>query len=138
VIESLDLPGVEFLPGKIYAVAPINGLKVPFRTNLTLRRVLKNNKVRAGAMMFRYAKDKPLGQLTADYQSAAILGLMRECPIEDGSELGADLCLTLDGVTGAAHPAPTNALTRFKNTQAAAATIADAWPNVKPPKGAIL
>jgi hypothetical protein len=129
---------VEFLPGKTYAVAPINGLKVPFRTNLTLRRVTKTNKVRVGGMMFRYAKDKPLGQITADYQSATILGLLRDCAIEEGAELSPDMCMTLCGVTSSAHPAPSNAVTRFNNTKAAAATIADAWPNVKAPKGAVL
>ncbi|MDO9223938.1 MAG: hypothetical protein Q7U20_09545 [Caulobacter sp.] len=138
VVESLDLPGVEFLPGKIYTLAKVNGLKVPFRTDLTLRRMTKTNKIIVGSMMFRYAKGKALSDLAADYQAAAIFGFMKECAVEDGAELDRSLCITLDGFTGAPHAAPTNSVTLFKNTQAACATIAEAWPNTQPPKGAVL
>lgn len=138
VVEALDLPGVEFQPGKTYPLAKVHGLKVLFGTNASLRRIGRNNKVRVGAMMFRYAKGKPLALLAAQYQSSAIFGFLKECVVEDGAELDRSLCVTLDGFTGTAHEAPTDAVTKFKDTQAACATIADAWPNVKPPKGAVI
>ena len=138
VIEGLDLPGVQFLPGKTYTLAKVNGLKVPFKTDLTLRRMTKTNKILVGSMMFRYAKGKALSTLAGDYQAAAILGFLKECEIEDGAEVDRALCITLDGFTGAPHCAPSNAVTMFKNTQAACATIAEAWPNTAPPKGCVL
>jgi hypothetical protein len=138
VVGELDLPGVEFLPGKTYSLGKINGLKVPFGTNLSLRRTTKSNKMTAGAVMFRYAKGKNLSAETAAYQSAAILGFLRQLPSEDGVEIDPALCITLDGHSAIPHRAPSKAITMFKNTLAACETIADAWPNVKPPKGAFI
>jgi hypothetical protein len=60
------------------------------------------------------------------------------CPVEEGAEIDRALCVILDGYLGTIHRAPSDSVTRFKNTLAACATIADAWPNVKPPKGAVL
>ena len=138
VAEALDLPGVEFLPGKTYSLGAVNGLKVPFGTSVTLRRTTKQNKVKVGALMLRYAKGKELLPLRGEYQAAAIFGFLRSCGKEDGAEVDKDLCITLDAYSGKLHCAPGCAITYIKNPEAACATIADAWPNVKPPKGAVL
>ncbi|RAK57748.1 hypothetical protein [Phenylobacterium deserti] len=138
VVSSLDLAGLEVLPGKKHQVAPIGGLKVPFVSNLLLRKVSKTNKVRVGALMLRYSKGKELPKLTAEYQSALIFGLLQHTHAEAGAEIDPALCLTLDCHTGSAHPAPSKAVTMFKNVSAACATIADAWPNTMPPQGAVL
>jgi hypothetical protein len=138
VVEAIDLPGVEFHTGKTYVLGKTEGLKVPFVTNLTLRRITKTNKVTTGSLMLRYSKGRALPKKVADYQSAIIHGLLGTCAIEDGAQLDRSLCLVLDGFLGASYCAPSNSVTLFKNTLAACATIADAWPNVKPPLGAIV
>jgi hypothetical protein len=138
VVGDLDLPGVEFHPGKTYSVPKAGGLKVIFGSNLSLRRMAKGNKLKVGALMLRYAKDKALPPLAAEYQSAMILGFLQQTVVEEGAELDTGLCITLDCHTGLAQPAPSKAVTMFKNTLAACATIADAWPNTPMPPNAIL
>lgn len=138
VIGGLDLPGVEFRPGKTYSLPKEGGLKIVFGSNLVLRRMAKGNKLKVGALMLRYAKGKPLLPAAAEYQSAMILGFLQQLGTEEGAELDPALCITLDCHTGIAQPAPSKAVTMFKNTQAACATIADAWPNTPKPPNAIL
>lgn len=138
VVENLDLPGVEFHPGKTYSVPKVGGLRVVFGSNLTLRRMAKGNKLKVGALVLRYAKDKPLPPLTAEYQSAMTLGFLGQIGAEDGAELDPSLCITLDCQSGLAQAAPSKAVTMFKNTLAACATIAEAWPNTPKPPNAIL
>jgi hypothetical protein len=36
------------------------------------------------------------------------------------------------------HEAPTDSVSRFKNMEAACASIAERWPNVAPPPNAVL
>lgn|GEM_PF-3357033 len=138
VIGGLDLPGVEFHPGKSYSVPKAGGLKIIFGSNLILRRMAKGNKLKVGALMLRYAKGKPLLPAAAEYQSAMILGFLQQLGVEEGAELDPGLCITLDCHTGIAQPAPSKAITMFKNSLAACATIADAWPNTPKPPGAVI
>jgi hypothetical protein len=90
-----------------------------------------------GAAMLRYAKGLPLKPQVADWQSAAIFAFIKERLSTDGVEPDLALCITVDCQAGVAYPAPTNSVTRFKNMKAACATIADAWPAIKPPHGAV-
>lgn len=138
VVGDLDLPGVEFHPGKTYSVPKVGGLKVVFGSNLILRRMAKGNKLKVGALILRYSKGNALPALTAEYQSAMTLGFLQQVGVEDGAEIDPGLCITLDCHSGLAQPAPSKAVTMFKNTLAACATIADAWPNTPQPTNAIL
>jgi hypothetical protein len=87
-------------------------------------------------MMLRYQKDTALRAEVGAYQSSAIFGLLKMYGVGEDEEVDRSLCLTLDAQTGTLHPAPTNAVSRFNNTKAACATIAEAWDNIKAPPNA--
>lgn len=74
----------------------------------------------------------------ADYQSAAILGLLCMIADEEQAEPDKALCLTFDVQSGILHPAPGNAKTLWENTKAACASIAERWPAIKAPDNAVL
>jgi len=57
---------------------------------------------------------------------------------EEAAEPEHKLCVTIDAYTGVAHAAPTDAVRRFQNMRAACETIAEWWPRVAPPTGAVL
>ncbi len=86
----------------------------------------------------RYAKGKALLPAVGEYQSAAAFGLLKEYAPEDGAEIDKAICVTLDAFTGELYPAPGSAVTMLANMKAACQTIAERWPNIKPPKGAVL
>jgi hypothetical protein len=88
--------------------------------------------------MLRYAKGKALKPEVAAYQSAAAFGLLCEIADEEGAEPDKPLCLTLDAYSGNIHPAPGASPSMFANMKAACQTIAERWPNIGPPAGAIL
>jgi hypothetical protein len=138
VVEQVDLPKAEILPGKKFPPLKIHGVKIRFSANLMVRRVTKANILKRGAMMFRYAKGKPLKLEVGEFQSAAIFGLLSTFPDEDGYEADKPLCITLDAVTGTLFPAPSKSVSMFANMKAACQTIAERWPNIPPPKGALL
>jgi hypothetical protein len=137
VVASMDLPKAEIFPGKIFPVLKINGVKLAFTPNLVFRRLTKTNKVRCGALMLRYAKGKPLDPEIGAYQSSAIFGLLGEHTDEEGSEPEKSLCLTLDAMTGKLYAAPGAAVSNFANMKAACQSIAERWPNIPSPEGAI-
>jgi hypothetical protein len=138
VVASIKLPDADILPGKVFPALKVHGVKVRFSPHLLLRRVDKTNKQRSGAFMFRYAKGKALSPDVGGYQSAATFGLLKEYLAEEGAEADKNICVTLDAFTGNLYPAPGSAITMFANMKAACQTIAERWPNVPPPKGAIL
>lgn len=139
VADVEPLPGgAEWQPSKPFAAQTINGVRITFAPNLLTRRVTKKNTVRTGALMLRYKKDTKLSSEVGAYQSAAIHGLLSLYGVDTDEEVDKALCLTLDAQSGRMHPAPTNAVSRFNNTKAACATIAEAWENIKPPPGAVI
>jgi hypothetical protein len=138
VVASIKLPDAEVLPGKVFPPFKINGVKVRFSPHLLLRRMDKSNKQRRGAFMLRYAKGKALAPAVGGFQSAAAFGLLREYAPEEGSEVDKTICVTLDAFTGELYPAPGASVSMFANMKAACLTIAERWPNIKPPKGAII
>lgn len=134
---SLNMPEAELLaPGKA-GLIELNGVKVTTEIHFRLRRLTKTNKVRIGAGTLRYAKGKPLDPEEAAWQSAFLLGYLENTVPEAEAEPEHQLCITLDAYAGKCHAAPGNAVSRFKHMAAACATIAEWWPNIKPPKGAI-
>jgi len=88
--------------------------------------------------MFRYAKGSPLPPTVGGYQSAAAFGLLGIAKDEETGEPDKTLCLTLCALSGKPYAAPTNSVSIFHNMRAACETVAERWPNIKPPKGAIL
>lgn len=137
VVASVTLPEAEILTGKSFSAFEIHGVKVRFSPNLILRRLTKTNKLRRGALMLRYAKGKPLAPAVGGFQSAAIFGLLGDIQDEEGAEPEKSLCLTLDAVTGTLHIAPGAAASMYANMKAACQSIAERWPNIPPPNGAI-
>jgi hypothetical protein len=139
VVDALQLPNAELLPGESFAVFNIQGTKVTFAPNPMLRRLIKkSNKLLRGALMLRYAKGVPLSPIVGGYQSAAAFGLLRMVKDEETGEPDKALCITLCALSGEPYVAPTNSVSIFHNMRAACATIAERWPAIKPPKGAIL
>lgn len=139
VVENIELPkGAYWLAAKPFTAQGINGVRVTFSPSLLVARPGKKNLTKLGALMLRYQKDTPLRPEVGAYQSAAVHGLLCQYGVGEYEEIDRLLCLTLDAQTGAVHPAPTNAVSRFNNTKAACATIAEAWDNIKPPPNAVL
>ncbi|MBW5435360.1 hypothetical protein FXB41_11385 [Bradyrhizobium canariense] len=137
VFPNLDLPNVEFHPpGKSHPIE-LNGVKVTTEIQFRLRRLTKTNKIRVGGAAFRYAKGKSLSSEVANWQSAFMLGYLHHTATEPEAEPEGQLCLTIDASGGICHRAPTDAVSRFNNMDAACATIAEWWPNIAPPDGAV-
>jgi hypothetical protein len=137
VVASVTLPEAEILTGKSFPAIEIHGVKIRFSPNLLLRRLTKTNKLRRGALMLRYAKGKPLSAAVGSFQSAAIFGLIGDIQDEQGAEPEKTLCLTLDAVTGTLHPAPGASASMYANMKAACQSIAERWPNIPAPEGAV-
>jgi hypothetical protein len=136
VSATIKLPDAEVLPGKVFAPFKINGVKVRFSPQLLLRRLdKKTNKQRRGAFMLRYAKGKVLAPSVGGFQSAAAFGLLKDYDAEQGSEVDKAICVTLDAFSGEIYAAPNAAVSMFANMKAACETIAERWPNIKPPQG---
>ena len=118
--------------------ADINGVDVNPDIRFAIRRITKTNRERTGFGTIRYAKNKPLDEEAAAYQSSVLFGFRKMNDVQDENAPEEKLCLTLDCVTGKFFPAPTNATQRFQNIEAACATIAERWDNIEPPEGAII
>jgi hypothetical protein len=137
-------PGVS-LPPKA-AVLPagesppfdLNGVEVTVELHFRLQRAARNNTLRTGAGMLRYAKNRALPRASGEWQAAFLLGYLRALDTAPGEEPDGKLCLVLDAQTGALHPAPGDAVRRFGQMAAACASIAERWPNIAPPAGAVL
>jgi hypothetical protein len=138
VASKLELPNAEILaPGPKVTVV-LEGTKVTQEIQFRLRRVTKTNKVRVGAAALRYQKGKALAAEIGEWQSALLFGLLSLPGVADGADPELKLCLTVDAYAGACHAAPTNAVSRFNNAEAACATIAERWLNITPPPGAVI
>lgn len=137
VVSAMDWPKADMLPGAKGVLLNLNGVKVPVEINFRLRRLTKTNVTKEGFAALRYLKGKPLKVEHGAWHAAILFGAMHEAGSIDGGEPEHKLCLAVDVWAGVAHPAPTDAITRFKNAKAACAGIAERWPNIKPPLGAV-
>lgn len=135
-------PKAEVLPGGEPPPPPLhlNGVEIAVELHFRLRRPApRTNKLRAGAGMLRYAKNRPLPPVVGEWQAAFLLGYLRALnPAPDEEEPEGKLCLVLDAHSGALHAAPGDAVRRFNQIAAACASIAERWPNIAPPSGAVL
>lgn len=135
---GMDLPSAEILPPGKPGLIVLHGVRVTVGPQVRLRRTTKTNKIKEGAAMLRYAKGKPVSSDAAAWQAAFLLGYLQEVSSDQTVEPEGKLCLTIDAHAGVCHPAPTNSVSRYQNTQAACASIAEQWPNIKSPPDAIL
>ncbi len=138
VSASLKLPNADILPGNSFPPLKVNGVKVKFSPHLLLARKDKTNKQRNGAFMLRYAKGQPLNPEVGGYQSAAAFGMLKEYLAEEGTEPDKSICVTLDAFSGELYPAPGKTVSMFADMKAACASIAERWPNIPPPKNAVI
>jgi hypothetical protein len=116
----------------------LNGVEVTVELHFRLRRAARGNTLRTGAGTLRYAKNRPLPRAAGEWQAAFLLGYLRALDKAPGEEPDGKLCLVLDAQSGALHPAPGDAVRRFGQIAAACASIAERWPNIAPPAGAVL
>ncbi|MEM9097344.1 MAG: hypothetical protein AAGC79_02380 [Pseudomonadota bacterium] len=119
-------------------IVTINGVEMNPDIRFATQRVTRTNRLRTGLGTIRYAKNKPLNPEAGVYQSSALFGCRKMIDSDDETAPEEKLCLTLDCVTGAFYPAPTDATRRFQNMEAACATISERWDNIEPPAGAVL
>ena len=82
------------------------------------------------------------GKVVADdigaYQAAAIFGFLRASELEPGEEAEKALCRVLDLNAGTVFVAPGDSVNIWNDMKAACASIAERWPNIPKPPGAIL
>lgn len=134
---KVNLPKAQILvPGAAPSIF-LNGVTVTVDLQFRLRRLTRTNKVQVGAAMLRYAKGKPLSQAVGAWQSAFLLGYLRDTGIEENAEPTHTLCLTLDAYSGTVHPAPGDAIRKYGQIKSACATISEWWPNINSPTGAV-
>ena len=136
VYDQLEFPSAEILAQGAPVSHSANGVKVNADLQFRLRRLTKTNKVKVGAGVFRYTKGKAVQPEAAAYHAAFVFGVLGATAIEP-DQPEEKLCLVIDAYAGKTHPAPTDSTRRFGNMQAACATIAERWPNVAPPDGAV-
>ena len=137
-IPNVALPDADRLPTKQFEPLVLNGVRLTFNPQILFRRITKTNKVKSGALMLRYGKNKTLPAAVGGWQSAGIYGYLRTLEEAEKIEAERALCITLDAFTGECHAAPGNAVYLFNEIKAACATINERWPAIKPPKKAIL
>lgn len=126
IIGGLELPKANLSFAPKYDAMLINGVRLRFNPQITLDRVTKTNKPKRGALIFRYAKGKPLKPVVAKYQSAAVFGVMREIAgKENCDEIERGLCLTVDAYAGEVHEAAGDAATDYANMRALLLTLAE-------------
>lgn len=137
VAHKLSLPAVERLPPGNTPTVKISDVTVTAELHFRLRRTTKSNKVKIGGGMLRYAKNRPLNEEVAAWQSAFLMAYLNMTGADPSAASEAKLCLTVDAWTGNTYAAPGDSISRFKNMEAACASIAERWENIKPPPKAI-
>ena len=138
VQHKIQLPDADRLPQGQTPPVEFAGVKVNVEVHCRFRRLTKTNKVRVGAAALRYRKGKALAEPVAEWQGAFLFGYLNMTGQEDEAQPEHKLCLVIDAWAGIAYSAPTDSVSRFNNMKAACATIAEQWPEIKPPPGAVL
>ena len=136
--DGVNLPEATLSKPVPLETITLNGVRISFRPDLLISRVTRTNKARIGSMMLRYAKGKPLRDEVGLYQSAFAFGYLSNYPYEEAAAAEKALCVTLDAQSGTVYAAPGNAGYRYKEMEAACASIFERWPAIQPPKNAVL
>jgi len=74
----------------------------------------------------------------SEFQSAFTFGYIERHPVEPIGKPERKICLTVCAYSGKMTPAPTNSVYLFNEMSAACASIAEQWPKIEPPLGAVL
>lgn len=135
--DAANLPNAEILPFNEDFKININGVDLNPEIKLALQRTTTTNRLRTGLLTIRYAKNKPLDQEVGLWQSSLLFGCRKMIDTEDDTAAEQKLCVTLDACTGKMIEAPSDALSRFQNMEAACQSIAERWASVGPPDQAI-
>lgn len=138
VHSELDLPKAEISSPGPHPAINLHGVKVTPEIHFRLQRVTKTNEIRTGGGMLRYAKGRLLNENVAEWQSAILLGYLTDTNSNENETPEGKLCVTVDAYSGKVHAAPGNAKHRYNQVVSACATIAEWWPNLKPPPGAVI
>lgn len=138
VAADVNWPKAEILPPGKPGRIDVHGVRVTVPLNIRLRRTTRTNKIREGAAMLRYAKGAALPAEVGAWQSAFIWGYLSDTSTDQTVSPEPKLCLTVDAWAGLCHAAPSNCVSRYQNMKAACASIAEQWPNIRPPDGAVL
>jgi hypothetical protein len=135
---SLALPDATISLGPKPPAVTLAGVRVTLDMPLRLRRLARTGRPRIGGAALRYAKGRALPQETGEWQAAFLFGYLGLTEPEDGAAPEHQLCLVIDAQAGQAIPAPGNAIARFREMEAACASIAERWENIEPPTGAVI
>lgn len=113
-----------------------NGLKITIDGAFRLQRK-SGDGFKIGIATLRYQKGKELDLEIGKWQSALMWGMLDDT---DDADKVADrkLALTIDAYSGLTHIAPGDAKDRFNNIKAASQSIAERWPSIQPPSGAVI
>lgn len=136
--DSGKLPVAEIVPFDEDFKIDLSGVDLNPDIKLGIQRTTKTNRLRTGLLTIRYAKNKPLDNETGLWQSSLLFGCRKMIDNEDETAAEQKLCITLDACTGEMIEAPGDALSRFKNMEAACQSIAERWDSVEPPESAVL
>jgi hypothetical protein len=131
------IKGSDFERCKTQLKLDFNGTNISFFPDVLVARTNQRNNRKIGALNLRYSKSAKLPEATARYQSALMFGVFRDHPFEPEATPEQALCQTLDAFNGKVYPAPTNSIYLFNEMAAVCAGIAERWPNIPPPSGAI-
>ena len=138
VLGGVELPkGAEVeKPGRPTSLT-VAGVRVNTQIAFRVTRRTKTNEVRVGAGALRYSKGRPLPVDVGEWQAAFLHGYLARAHEVPSEKAEPKLCVVVDAYVGVCISAPSNSVSRYLNMEAACATIAEQWPNIAPPKGAI-
>jgi len=138
MVEKFDFKDYSYLRPVKFPSYELNGMPVTVTVDLLTGRTTRQNKEKIGALMLRYSKGKALDSDVGLHQSAFLYEYFRQPEFQKHGEAEKRLCITLDTYSATPYEAPGNATYLFKEMAATCASLVERWPNIKPPKGAIL
>lgn len=138
VYDPKAFPKAQIMPSPAPFSLELAGVSVNPDIRFCLRRTTTTNRLRTGLATIRYAKGKPLGDEVGKWQSSLLYGTCQLMDGDDDKAAEQKLCVTLDALTGRFIEAPGDALSRFKNMEAACQSIAERWSSIEPPPGAVI
>lgn len=115
-----------------------NGTLVRFVPSLLTYRMTKANTQKIGAVMFRYAKGKPVSERVAWFQAAFMFGLFSENPFMEEAKPEGKLCRVMCAVSGNVFTAPTTSIYKFNEMKAVCGDLAERWPNIPAPPNSVI
>lgn len=136
--DEYDFKDYSYLKAVKFLAYELNGMPVSVMPDVLIARTTRQNKEKIGALMIRYSKGRPLNSDVAAHQSAFLYEYFRQPQFHQHGESEKKLCITLDTYAAQPHEAPGNATYLFKEMAATCASLVERWPNIKPPKNAIL